>query len=123
MDIRNGYLLSRHGDLIWLQVAVFTYSGKDYIGVVAICGMGCMCNEEAFFEVQANGDLKDVTSVIFPKEYNDAGWIILPEIGTTINIYDYDDLDQYDFKPMTEVQKKTLKHQLSWEKGKFAAKK
>src|SRR5688500_13998867 len=49
MDIRNGYLLSRHGDLIWLQVAVFTYGVKDFIGTVAICGMGCMCNTKKFF--------------------------------------------------------------------------
>lgn len=123
MDIRNGYLLSRHGDLIWLQVALFTYNSKDVVGVVASCGMGCMCNEKVFYEVQSNGDLKDVTAEIIPKEFDDAGWFILPEKGTTIDIYDYDILDQYDFKTMTKDQEKGLLHELVWANGKFSMKK
>jgi len=119
MDTRNGYLLSRHSDLIWLQVALFTYNSKDIIGVVAICGMGCMCNNKVFYEAQPNGDLKDVTSEIIPKESNDSGWFILPEKGTTIGIYDYDKLDQYDFKTMSTIQEKGLLHQLTWSEGKF----
>ena len=125
MDIRNGYVLSYHGGLIYVQVALFKnpLTSKDIIGVVASCGMGCMCNENNFYEIQSNGTWNNVTDKIIPKEYMDAGWFMLPEVGTTIQIYDYDILDHYEFKTMTELQKKALKHELIWDKGKFISKK
>lgn len=122
MDVRNGYLLSYHNDLIWMQVALFTYNEKNIVAAIASCGMGCMCNQKVFYEIQTNGEFKDVTADIIPKEYEDAGWFILPEKGTTIGIYDYDTLDRYDFKTISKDQQKALKHELIWEKGKFKLK-
>lgn len=84
--------------------------------------MGCMCNQKVFYEIQTNGEYKDVTADIIPQEYEDAGWFILPEKGTTIGIYDHELLDRYDFKTMSKDQQKALKHELVWEKGKFKLK-
>jgi hypothetical protein len=96
-NVADGYMKVTFSELEEIQLAQYKNreKGKSYLAFVYECGGGCMCNKRLFLSYD-NGEWIDHYDEIFPDlsslTANDT--IIafrLPEKGTTIEIYDYDD--------------------------------
>jgi hypothetical protein len=96
-NVSDGYLLFKTEELDTVQLALFNEksTGKKYLAYVYECGGGCQCNRRAFLSYD-NGEWNDVSEKAFPDlsalTSDDTNIAFrLPEKGTTIVLYNYDD--------------------------------
>jgi hypothetical protein len=95
-NVTNGYLIFKSQELDSVQLALYKnrVNNKSYLAYVYQCGAGCQCNRTEFLSYE-DGEWKNVYDEVFP----DLGSLIkddvviglrLPEKGTTITLYDYE---------------------------------